>query len=65
MRHPDEVFQIGKRFSLSALGRERCPRLKNDTGVIVGKPQRGDAVRVLLDGRKMPISIHASYIEVE
>jgi hypothetical protein len=63
MVDPDEVFQIGKRFRLSALGKERCPRLTTHTGVIVGQPQRSDAVRVLLDGRKFPITLHASYIE--
>jgi hypothetical protein len=55
-------FKPGQRFRLSALGEERCPKL-NQTGVVVGRAGRSDAVRVLLDGRKTAMTLHMSYVE--
>lgn len=52
-----------KRIRLSALGKERNPRIKTHTGVIVGKNRGSDAVRILLDGHKLPITLHKSYVE--
>ena len=61
----DDELGPGKRIKLSALGKLRCPKLKNDTGVVIGKSPQSNAFRVLIDGRKMPITLHESYIEVQ
>ena len=55
----------GTRVRLSALGRERCPKMTRQTGVVVAKLDRSDAVRVLMDGNKDPSTLHRSYIEPE
>jgi hypothetical protein len=60
----DDQFTPGKRVRLSTLGKERCPRIANQTGIIVGKATRSNAIRILLEGSKMPISLHPSYIEI-
>jgi hypothetical protein len=62
MHEPENEFSPGQRIRLSALGKERCPRL-SPTGVVIGQPARSDAVRVLMDGRKTPMTLHVSYIE--
>jgi hypothetical protein len=62
-RRDDDELSAGKRIKLSALGKERCPKLKNHTGIVISKGPH--AFRVLIDGRKMPITLHKSYIEAE
>ena len=57
-------FRQGQRIRLSALGKERC-KLKTDTGVVAGRTNHGNAVRVLMDGRKQPQTLHRTYIEAE
>jgi hypothetical protein len=59
----DDELTAGRRIKLTALGKQRCPKLKNDTGVVIGKSPQSNAFRVLIDGRKMPITLHESYIE--
>jgi hypothetical protein len=57
---------LGSRIRLSALGIERCPKFKNPTcGIVVGANSMGTSFRILLDGRKLPITLHVSYIELE
>ena len=57
---------IGSRIRLPALGIERCPKFKNPTsGVIVGANSIGTSFRILLDGRKLPVTLHVSYIELD
>lgn len=57
---------IGSRIRLSALGNERCPKFKNPTrGIVVGANLIGTSFRILLDGRKLPVTLHVSYIELE
>lgn len=63
MRDRDGEWKPGERIRLTVLGKKRCPRLKIHTGVVVGRTHRSDAVRILLDGRKMPITLHSSYVE--
>jgi len=63
MRDRDNELKPGKRVRLSALGKERSPRIKIKTGVIVGETRHRDALRILLDGNKMPMTLHKSYIE--
>jgi hypothetical protein len=59
----DVEYEIGDRVALTTLGRERSPRLKSTTGVIVGKNPGTKAYRVLMDGRTTPLLVHQSYIE--
>ena len=63
MRDRDTELKPGERVRLSALGRERSPRIKNHTGIILAKTRRRDVVYVLLDGNKRPSTLHKSYIE--
>jgi hypothetical protein len=66
MRYRDVEVMSGQRVRLSVLGKERCPKLslKSDAGVLLGKC--GDnAVRVLFDGRKQPVTLHLSYIDMQ
>ena len=53
------------RVRLTRLGIERSPKLKSHTGIIVGVSHGGKSFRILIDGRKMPIALHESYIEAE
>jgi hypothetical protein len=64
MHNDDIELRQGQRIRLSALGKERC-KLKTDTGVVAGRAQQGNTVRVLMDGRKQPQTLHRSYIEAE
>jgi hypothetical protein len=66
MRYRDVEVIPGQRVRLSALGKERCPKLnlKSDAGVVLGKVG-GSAVRILFDGRKRPVTVHLSYIEMQ
>ena len=61
----DNNLRPGARVRLSAFGRSRCPRIKVHTGVIIRTTDGSDAVRVLLDGRKAPVTIHSSYLALE
>ncbi len=61
----DNTLSPGARIRLSALGKTRCPKLKVHTGVVIGVTDGSDAVRILLDGRKAPVTIHSSYLELE
>ena len=56
-------FTVGTRFKLSKLGEARNPRLKSIKGTIVGGSQYRSSLRVVLDGRKTPLSLHRDYIE--
>jgi hypothetical protein len=53
-------LQIGDRVRLSALGRERSPKMTR-TGLIVGAI--GSSLEVLLDGSKIPVRLHKTYLE--
>jgi hypothetical protein len=59
-----EDMQIGIRVRLSPLGRERSSRLGSRTGVVLSRKSR-TSLRVLLDGQKLPVTLHESYIEAE
>ena len=62
MNSDDVEIRRGMRMRLSALGKQRCPRLKSESGIVLRR--NGPAtIRVLLDGRKQPITLHLSYIE--
>jgi hypothetical protein len=66
MGYRDVQVIPGRRIRLSVLGKERCPRLnlKSDAGVVLGK-SGGSAVRILFDGRKQPVTLHLSYVEMQ
>jgi hypothetical protein len=55
---------VGTRFKLSKLGEARNPRLKSMEGTIVGGSQYKSSLRVVLDGRSTPLSLHRDYIEL-
>jgi hypothetical protein len=57
------LARVGARVRLSRHGLERRPRLNSQTEVIVGTSSRSSSFRVLIDGRKMPLTLHESYIE--
>jgi hypothetical protein len=61
--YDDSELKPGMRIRLSALGRARSPRMQVHTGVIVGKTDGSESVRVIMDGTKSPITLHESYIE--
>ena len=44
---------------------ERCSKLKSPTGMIVGANRICTSFRILSDRRKLPITLLASYIELE
>jgi hypothetical protein len=55
---------VGTRFKLSKLGEARNPRLKRGAeGTIVGGSHYKSSLRVVIDGRKTPLSMHRDYIE--
>jgi hypothetical protein len=55
-------FKPGDRIRLTKLGIKKSPKLKSDLGVVIGKVA-GNVVRVLIEGRTTPISLHISYVE--
>jgi hypothetical protein len=63
MNNDDREIQRGMRVRLSALGKERCPRLKDETAVIMGR-NGPSTIRVRFDGRKHPMTLHLSYVEL-
>jgi hypothetical protein len=63
-REPDrQRIETRQADLLFALGKKRCPRIKIQTGVIVAYVSRSNAMRVLLDGSKAPMTLHKSYME--
>jgi hypothetical protein len=63
MNSDDFEIRRGLRVRLSVLGKERCPRLGNESSVILRRNGLS-TIRVLFDGRKQPVTLHQSYIEV-
>jgi hypothetical protein len=53
------------RVRMSELGLKRSPKTDTHAGVIVGLNVTSSSIRVLLDGRRIPLSLHRSYIEPE
>jgi len=58
-------LSVGSRVKLSPLGAVRCPRIAERQGVVVGVGRYSDSLRVLLDGSKLPVSLHRDYLEQE
>lgn len=62
-QHHDNDLEVGSRFRLSELGIKRCRKFKSQTGVIVGLSPTGSSLRVRLEGRRQPMTLHRSYVE--
>jgi hypothetical protein len=56
-------ISVGSRVKLSVLGAARCPRIAEKQGVVVGVGRYSKSLRVLLDGSKLPVSLHRDYLE--
>ena len=54
---------VGTRFKLSRLGEARNHRFKSLEGTVVGAGLYKNTLRVVMDGRKSPLSLHRDYIE--
>jgi hypothetical protein len=54
---------MGSRVRMSALGAARCPRIADKEGILVGEGRYSNSLRVLVDGSKLPVSLHRDYIE--
>ena len=63
MNYDEVEVRPGARVPLSDLGKERCRRLKDETAVIVRR-NGPSTIRVLFDGRKQPVTLHLSYVEL-
>ena len=57
------AFEIGDRVRLSALGRERCPQMRDTLGTVVKASKLPSSFAVLFDGRRTPVVMHRTYIE--
>lgn len=58
-----DELKPGTRVRLTALGKERSPRLKSHVGKIVTISLHTSTVRVLFEGRKSSVTLHVTYIE--
>jgi len=56
-------LKIGSGIKLSELGMKRCGKFKSRTGRIVSISPTGSTVRVIMEGRKQPLTLHQSYVE--
>jgi hypothetical protein len=65
MQDGNEDLKPGTRVRLTKLGVERSPKLRSHAGIIVGVSHGSRSYRVLIDGRKMPLALHESYLEPE
>lgn len=61
MNTDGKLFVVGRRYRLSDLGSQRCPKYPK-AGVIISV-LKGKSVRVRFDGRKQPVTIHRDYID--
>ena len=55
---------VGDRVRLSELGRERCPRIAAEGGLVVGFSVTGNTVHIRFDGHRTLSPIHVSYLEL-
>lgn len=58
-------FAVGDRCRLNGLGRLRSPRKGAGYCRVVGYAATSTQVRVLFDGARRPVTIHASYLELD
>jgi hypothetical protein len=55
--------RIGERVKLTALGKERSPRIAEKVGTVIRRTPYSSIVGVLFDGNRLSTSIHKDYIE--
>jgi hypothetical protein len=48
---------------MSKRGAERCPRIADKHGTVVGGGYYNTVIRVLFDDSKSPVSLHRNYLE--
>jgi hypothetical protein len=65
MSAEEECFRVGDRVRLSQLGQQRMPHNKGTKAKVVGYGRSDTRIRVVFDGSAYPISIHASYLEID
>lgn len=53
----------GARVRMSKLGAERCPRIADKHGTVVGGGYYSTVIRVVFDAAKSPVSLHRDYLE--
>jgi hypothetical protein len=55
-------LQVGDRVRLSELGESRMSRSRAKSGTVVGFGYSDSRVRVQLDGRERPVTLHRTYL---
>jgi hypothetical protein len=63
MAQPDDVLTKGARVRLNSLGVARHPRDARKEGTIVGPPQYPNAVSVLWNNKRFPVTIYSGYLQ--
>jgi hypothetical protein len=63
MSDEQEQFRTGERVRLSELGRQRMPRNRATTAIVIGYGRTDSSIRVRFTGSTNPVSIHVSYLE--
>lgn len=63
MSDEEEQFQTGERVRLSELGRQRMPRNRATTAIVIGYGRTDSRIRVRFTGSTNPVSVHVSYLE--
>jgi hypothetical protein len=63
MKPDGKTFVEGKRFRLSELGIERCPKFTVHVGQIVRVRKGSTAITVKFDGNKLTTLLHRDYLE--
>lgn len=58
----DDLLQVGDRIRLSELGESRFPRAKKKSGTVIGFGYSENGVRVRIDGRSQPMTLHRTYL---
>jgi hypothetical protein len=53
----------GARVRISKLGAERCPRIADKQGIVVGGGYYSSVIRVLFDDSRAPVSLNRNYLE--
>ena len=56
-------FKVGQRVQLDKKGRARMPRIRSFAGTVVKVWEHSETIRVLLDERVTPLSLHFRYVE--
>ncbi len=63
MSDEQEQFRPGERVRLSELGRQRMPRNRATTAIVIGYGRTDSRIRVRFTGSTNPVSVHVSYLK--